>query len=197
MYVWWVWCNLLRDFGFWYPPPGFFPTSVFCFFSSHFLRPSTDSHNFTPVASGPYISRPKDCPGLGYPNTLKLLCVKSFLTFFLGFFSVWFCSVLFIAVYLLCFMCYLFLTKVVCFLEQQFVLIFTSRFKSYFRSVVNCQNKIEASILFMRYLKSKLLFAQLTMVYCFQFILFLFATVPGRKTTQKPFLTSHLIYYGI
>ena len=44
----------------------------FCFFSSHFLRPSTELHNFTPVASGPHIPRPKDCPGLGYPNTLKL-----------------------------------------------------------------------------------------------------------------------------
>ena len=38
------------------------PFRIFVFFS-HFLRPSTACHIFTPVTSRPHIPRPKDCPG--------------------------------------------------------------------------------------------------------------------------------------
>ena len=40
-------------------------------FVSGFGRQLTGRVIFTSVASGPPSLRPKDCPGLGYPNTLK------------------------------------------------------------------------------------------------------------------------------
>ena len=40
-------------------------------FVSGFDRPIAERLIFTSVASGPPSPRPKDCPGLGDPNTLK------------------------------------------------------------------------------------------------------------------------------
>ena len=48
-------------------------------FSSHFCAQLADRGIFTPVACGLHYPRPKDCPGLGDPNTLKLFhhCANS------------------------------------------------------------------------------------------------------------------------
>ena len=54
------------------------PSWFFFLFYHVLVAQLADRVIFTPVASGPHIPRPKDCPGLGYPNTLKLWLIHEF-----------------------------------------------------------------------------------------------------------------------
>ena len=47
------------------------PATIFKYFLARFGTQLADRAPDALVACGPHSTRPKDCPGLGYPNTLK------------------------------------------------------------------------------------------------------------------------------